>query len=336
MADAGGVAHFAEGFGFDLTDALAGDFELASDFLEGAAVAIDEAEALFQDGAFAFGEGIEDIFDFVLEENDGRLVGGVFGGFVLDEVSEAGVLAVSDGSLEGDGLLGHLENGADAFDRELNFVRDFFRGGFASVFLNELFLDADEFVDRLDHVHRDTDGARLIGDGAGNGLPNPPSGVGREFIAAAVFKFFHGLHEAHVAFLNEVEEGESAVGVFFGDGNDETEVGLNHFGFGAESLAMPFFEFRMNGEKVLGGRPDAFFEIAELVGEVAFDFGGFGVGGGGVLLDFRVKVAQGAGLFVCEDDEVLDDFLFVEEFGVETLEGGEGGLESLVIGLGGF
>jgi hypothetical protein len=29
-ADAGGVAHFAEGLGFDLADALAGDLELAA------------------------------------------------------------------------------------------------------------------------------------------------------------------------------------------------------------------------------------------------------------------------------------------------------------------
>ena len=44
LADAGGVAHFAEGLGFDLADALAGDLELLADFLEGAGVAVAEAE----------------------------------------------------------------------------------------------------------------------------------------------------------------------------------------------------------------------------------------------------------------------------------------------------
>ena len=53
--DAGGVAHFAEGFGFDLADAFAGDLELATDFFEGAGVTVLEAEALFEDFAFAFG-----------------------------------------------------------------------------------------------------------------------------------------------------------------------------------------------------------------------------------------------------------------------------------------
>jgi hypothetical protein len=36
---------------------------------------------------------------------------------------------------------------------------------------------AHELVDRLDHVHRDADGARLVGDAAGDRLADPP-GVG--------------------------------------------------------------------------------------------------------------------------------------------------------------
>jgi len=33
-------------------------------------------------------------------------------------------------------------------------------------------------IDGLDHVHRDTNGARLIGDRAGDGLPDPPGCIG--------------------------------------------------------------------------------------------------------------------------------------------------------------
>ena len=54
FADAGRVAHLAECFGLDLADALAGDLELAADFLERAAVAVLEAEALFKHLALAF------------------------------------------------------------------------------------------------------------------------------------------------------------------------------------------------------------------------------------------------------------------------------------------
>ena len=55
LPDAGGVAHFPEGLGFDLADPLAGDLELAADFFKRAAVAVLEAEALFEDLALAFG-----------------------------------------------------------------------------------------------------------------------------------------------------------------------------------------------------------------------------------------------------------------------------------------
>ena len=78
-------------------------------------------------------------------------------------------------------------------------------------------------------MHRDADGASLIGDGAGDGLPDPPRGVGREFVAAAPFELVDGLHQADVAFLNQVEELQAAVRIFLRDGNDEAKVGFDQF-----------------------------------------------------------------------------------------------------------
>jgi len=60
-------------------------------------------------------------------------------------------------------------------------------------------------------------------------LANPPGGVSREFVAPLVFEFLNGLHQAHVALLDQVEEGKAAVGVFLGDGDDEAQVGFDHF-----------------------------------------------------------------------------------------------------------
>lgn len=50
------VAEFLEGFGFDLTDAFAGDSQLVSDFLKGVVVSVDESVAEFQDQALAIAE----------------------------------------------------------------------------------------------------------------------------------------------------------------------------------------------------------------------------------------------------------------------------------------
>ena len=108
---------------------------------------------------------------------------------------------------------------------------------------SKLLLHPHQLVDRLDHVHRDADGARLIGNRAGDRLPNPPRRVGRKLVAAAVLEFLHRLHQAHVAFLDQVEKREAAIGVFLRDGNHEAQVGLDHFGFGAERLAQPAAQF---------------------------------------------------------------------------------------------
>src|SRR5690606_1585028 len=48
-----GVLKLADGFGFDLSDALAGDFEDAADFFEGVGVSIADAVAEFEDFALA-------------------------------------------------------------------------------------------------------------------------------------------------------------------------------------------------------------------------------------------------------------------------------------------
>ena len=45
-------------------------------------------------------------------------------------------------------------------------------------------------VDRLDHVHGDADGARLVGDGARDGLADPPCRIGGELVALACSRNF--------------------------------------------------------------------------------------------------------------------------------------------------
>jgi hypothetical protein len=157
---------------------------------------------------------------------------------VFDEVAEVRVLVVADGRLHGDGLLGDLEHLADLVLGHLHALGEFFRRGLAAHLLDHLPGDAVELVDGLDHVHRDADGARLVGDGAGDGLANPPGGVGRELVAAAVFELVHRLHQADVALLDQVQELQAAVGVLLGDGDHQAQVGLDHLLLGAAGLGL--------------------------------------------------------------------------------------------------
>ncbi len=148
---------------------------------------------------------------------------GADGHAVFDEVSEVRVFLFSDGSLERDGLLCDLEDLADLRDGDVHALGDLFRGRFAAQLLHQLTRGADELVDGLDHVHRDADGAGLVRDGAGDGLTDPPGGIGREFVTATVLELVDRLHEADVALLDEVEELKTAVGVLLGDGDDGGE-----------------------------------------------------------------------------------------------------------------
>ena len=60
-------------------------------------------------------------------------------------------------------------------------------------------------------VHREPDGPAVVGDGAPDGLPDPPRRIGRELEAAAELEAIDRLHQADVAFLNQVEQRQPAV-----------------------------------------------------------------------------------------------------------------------------
>src|SRR3546814_3650007 len=51
-------------------------------------------------------------------------------------------------------------------------------------------------------------------------------------IPPAILKFIDRLHQADIALLDKIQKLKAAIGVFLGDGNDETKVRLNHFLFG--------------------------------------------------------------------------------------------------------
>ncbi len=90
-----------------------------------------------------------------------------------------------------------------------------------------------QLVDGFHHVHRNTDGTRLIGNGSGNGLANPPGSISTEFIAAMIIEFFHGFDQPQIAFLNQIEEKHTAADVAFGNADHQTEVGFCQTFFGS-------------------------------------------------------------------------------------------------------
>ena len=102
-------------------------------------------------------------------------------------------------------------------------------GRLTSLLLVELAAFAQHLACGLRHVHRDADRAALVGDGAGDRLADPPHRVGRDLHAAAIVELLYRMHQAHVAFLNEVEQIERAVApILLGDGDHQAQMRLHH------------------------------------------------------------------------------------------------------------
>jgi len=89
--------------------------------------------------------------------------------------------------------------------------------GLAADLVEHLARFTHDFADALHHVDGDADRARLIGDRARDCLPDPPRGIGRELVAAAVLELIDRLHQTDIAFLDQVEELQAPVGVFLGN-----------------------------------------------------------------------------------------------------------------------
>src|SRR5690606_35837419 len=175
----------AQGLGFDLTDPLPGDVELLADFFQGVIGVHVDAEAHPQYLGFTGGEAGQYVAGGFLEAFHGSRVDRRLHGAVLDEITQVRVFIVTDGGFHGDRFLGDLQYLADLVLGHFHALTKLFGRGFATHFLQHLTGDAVELVDGLDHVHRNTNGARLVSDRAGDGLPDPPRGIGRELVAPA-------------------------------------------------------------------------------------------------------------------------------------------------------
>src|SRR5262245_25767273 len=116
------------------------------------------------------------------------------------------IFLLADWGFERNWFLRDLQHLPDLADRNVHPLGDLFRSRFATELLDQRSRRADQFVDGLDHVDGDADRARLVGNRAGDGLADPPRRISRELVAAAILKLVDRLHQADVAFLNEVEE----------------------------------------------------------------------------------------------------------------------------------
>jgi uncharacterized membrane protein len=226
---AAGMAQLAQSFGLDLADSLARDGEILAHLFQRVLAAVFQAEPHLDDLLFARRERLQHLRGLLPQVQIDHRVGRRDAVLVDDEVAQVRLFLLADGRFERDRLLRHAQNFAHFGDRQLQPLGQLFVGRLAPEFLHHLPRGPDQLVDGLDHVHRDADGARLIGDRPRDRLPHPPGGVGGELIAAPVLELIHRLHQTDVAFLDQIQELQAAVGISLGDADHQAQIGFDQF-----------------------------------------------------------------------------------------------------------
>src|SRR5215472_9426534 len=187
------VLQLAERLGLDLPDSFAGYRELVSDFFQGMAIRSD-AEAHAQDALLARRQACEHLVGGLTKIGLDRGIEWRYRFLVLDEVAQAAVLLLANRHIKAERLLGDTQHLAHPFERHRQLFGKLFGGRLAADLVQHLSRRSSQLLDRLDHVYRDADRARLVVDRAGDSLPDPPGGVGRELVTAPVFEFVDRLH----------------------------------------------------------------------------------------------------------------------------------------------
>src|SRR5918996_3158150 len=222
----------------DLPDPLARHPEGPPDLLQRPGLVAPQPVAHLDHLALARGQGVQSATHVLAPQVLGGQLERRLGRLVLDEVAQLGVILLADRLLQGDGQLRDPQDVLHLARRPLELQRDLLRRRLAAELLHQLALHVHDLVQLLHHVHRDADRARLVGDGAGHGLADPPGRVGRELVAAPIVELLDGTDQPEGSLLDQIEEGKPAAEVALGDRDHESQVGLDHLLLGRHVAAL--------------------------------------------------------------------------------------------------
>ena len=141
-------------------------------------LSVDQTEAHAKHLLFARGKRREHFFKLLAQQRIRRLFRRLRGFVVLNEIAQMAVLFLADRRLQRHRFLRDFQNFLNLGDLHVKLLRNLRRRRLAPELLDHGMRRSQHAVDRLDHMYRDADGPRLIGNRARDGLANPPGGVG--------------------------------------------------------------------------------------------------------------------------------------------------------------
>src|SRR5258708_4213407 len=167
----------AQGLGFDLTDALTGNVELLPNLFQSVLALAADAEAQPDHFLFFRRQGLQDICGLVAHVGIDHRVYRRTHPAIFNQIAQRGFTIAANGRFERNRIARNGLQPLDFLHWNVHTAADFVVGWSAAQLLLQLPRRAQELVHALVHVHRNTNGARLVGDGARDGLTDPPRGV---------------------------------------------------------------------------------------------------------------------------------------------------------------
>ena len=157
--------------------------------------------------------------------------------FVLDEVPEHRLLRVvaiaPHTSIQAANVLLYLHHIFDLIRFHIKLFSKLGNGWLAVEVLSQAALGAQQLVDRLHHVDRNANSARLVGNRTGNRLANPPGGIGTKLKTLVWVKLLHRPQQPGMPFLDEIEKIKATTAIPLGNTYHQAHISLGHFVFGA-------------------------------------------------------------------------------------------------------
>ena len=117
-------------------------------------------------------------------------------------------------------------------------------------------------------MDRDPDRPRLVCDGSGDRLADPPCGIGAELISLVVIKLLHSLNESQIALLDQIQKQHSAAHIPLGNADHQTQVCLRQLLLG---ILVPVFHPLGKLDLTLGAQKRNFSDLLQIHAHRIFD-----------------------------------------------------------------
>ena len=188
------------------------------------------------------------------------------GTVITNDFAEFRAVVLTDRCIKGSGTQAGGFQLRELGPVDADFFRQFVIGGLPAKIFGHGHRDPAHLGNLVHHVNGEADRLGLVGEGAFDGLFDPPSRVGGKFAAFVGVKPFYGLHQTNVSFRNQIQERQAIIGVVLRNFDHKAEVGLDHVVPGGLAAGLNFcgeFDFLLGcQERSLPNLPQINFDAS--------------------------------------------------------------------------